>query len=166
MACQANKMACKPFGRAWAGDASQSHAPAQNKPFGAGASHLAKPKTSLSMSSGCAQKVKTRYKFLLVVRPPSLCPIPLSQSVAPVLEPRNTQISNTKVRDWPRDFESGDYNFRNAVLFAISQKADLNVSDEVRRQSDHSVVREIEDNGSLCRRSLQVALVARTGVET
>lgn len=45
------------------------------------------------------------------------------------------QISNTKVRDLPRDFESGDYNFRNAVLFAISQKADLNVSDEVRRQS-------------------------------
>jgi hypothetical protein len=68
MACQANKMACKPFGRAWAGDASQIHAPAQNKPFGAGASHLAKPKTSLSfrdsvesMSDSYKQKDKSRF---------------------------------------------------------------------------------------------------------
>jgi hypothetical protein len=43
MACQANKMACKPFGRAWAGDASQIHAPARNKPFGTGASQKRHP---------------------------------------------------------------------------------------------------------------------------
>ncbi|KAJ7484922.1 hypothetical protein B0H11DRAFT_2231585 [Mycena galericulata] len=48
MACQAIKMACKPIGRAWAGDHTQIHAPAPNKPFRAGASHSAKPKMSLS----------------------------------------------------------------------------------------------------------------------
>ncbi|KAJ7431551.1 hypothetical protein B0H11DRAFT_2210219 [Mycena galericulata] len=48
MACQAIKMACKPIGRAWAGDHTQIHAPARNKPFRAGASHSAKPKMSLS----------------------------------------------------------------------------------------------------------------------
>ncbi|KAJ7429976.1 hypothetical protein B0H11DRAFT_1943878 [Mycena galericulata] len=42
-------MACKPIGRAWAGDHTQIHAPARNKPFRAGASHSAKPKMSLSV---------------------------------------------------------------------------------------------------------------------
>ncbi|KAJ7434105.1 hypothetical protein B0H11DRAFT_2373765 [Mycena galericulata] len=42
-------MACKPIGRAWAGDHTQIHAPAPNKPFRAGASHSAKPKMSLSI---------------------------------------------------------------------------------------------------------------------
>ncbi|KAJ7302034.1 hypothetical protein DFH08DRAFT_827032 [Mycena albidolilacea] len=46
MACQADKMACKPFCRAWAGDPTQIHAPARNKPFGAGASHFGMPKRS------------------------------------------------------------------------------------------------------------------------
>ncbi|KAJ7323264.1 hypothetical protein DFH08DRAFT_817836 [Mycena albidolilacea] len=41
-------MACKPFCRAWAGDRTQIHAPAQHKPFGAGASHFCKPKSELS----------------------------------------------------------------------------------------------------------------------
>ncbi|KAF8171616.1 hypothetical protein K438DRAFT_1982032 [Mycena galopus ATCC 62051] len=41
-------MACKPFCRAGAGDPTKTHAPARYKPFGAGASHFGKPKTSLS----------------------------------------------------------------------------------------------------------------------
>ncbi|KAJ7115686.1 hypothetical protein C8R44DRAFT_927147 [Mycena epipterygia] len=46
MACQAIRVACKPIGRAWAGDPTQIHAPARNKPFRAGASHFCKSKTS------------------------------------------------------------------------------------------------------------------------
>jgi hypothetical protein len=45
---QADKMACKPFSRAWVGDPTKTHTPAWHKPFGAGASHLAKPKMSIS----------------------------------------------------------------------------------------------------------------------
>ncbi|KAJ7817226.1 hypothetical protein B0H13DRAFT_1923062 [Mycena leptocephala] len=48
MACQADKMACKPKCRAWACDATKIHAHARNKPFGAGASHFCKPKSQLS----------------------------------------------------------------------------------------------------------------------
>ncbi|KAJ7359919.1 hypothetical protein DFH08DRAFT_953013 [Mycena albidolilacea] len=42
-------MACKPFGRAWAGDATKIHAHAQYKLFGAGTRHFCKPKMSLSL---------------------------------------------------------------------------------------------------------------------
>ncbi|KAJ7431940.1 hypothetical protein B0H11DRAFT_2382417 [Mycena galericulata] len=66
MACQAIKMACKPIGRAWAGDHTQIHAPTLNKPFRAGASHSAKPKMSLSTGSttvSAALKLSGSLKF-------------------------------------------------------------------------------------------------------
>ncbi|KAF7368182.1 SWIM-type domain-containing protein [Mycena venus] len=51
MACQANKLACKPKCRAWAGDATHIHAHARNKPIRAGTSHFCKPKSELSPTS-------------------------------------------------------------------------------------------------------------------
>ncbi|KAJ6542539.1 hypothetical protein DFH09DRAFT_1392192 [Mycena vulgaris] len=51
MACQADKMACKPKCRAWACDATKIHAHARNKPFCAGASHFCKPKTTPAVNT-------------------------------------------------------------------------------------------------------------------
>jgi hypothetical protein len=58
MACQANKVACKPKCRAWAGDATKIHAHARNKPFCAGASHFCKPKTSLSIQNQVTSELR------------------------------------------------------------------------------------------------------------
>ncbi|KAJ7140886.1 hypothetical protein C8R44DRAFT_726600 [Mycena epipterygia] len=62
MACQAIKVACKPIGRAWAGDPTQIHAPARNKPFRAGASHFCKPKMTLSAAAKASHHQTTSGK--------------------------------------------------------------------------------------------------------
>ncbi|KAJ7102063.1 hypothetical protein C8R44DRAFT_747075 [Mycena epipterygia] len=76
-------MACKPIGRAWAGDPTQIHAPARNKPFRAGASHFCKPKMLLSYSPSNQTGLTKPPPLPHSLQPPPFLPLDIPSHLPP-----------------------------------------------------------------------------------
>ncbi|KAJ6580527.1 hypothetical protein DFH09DRAFT_1076779 [Mycena vulgaris] len=85
-------------------DTTQIHAPAPNKPFGAGTSHFGKPKTSLSTRA----LIRWSYRFRLPREPQSTADIPSTKGSS---SSSSAKILTVQMSEWAR---------LPSVLFVVS----------------------------------------------